>query len=171
MIFSKNSTSWGHYTYSESEDALRVTVKPEKAPYREWLTYDFTDRQGDKATLALAWEELAVPIRIAVPNAIELYAENLRRELRSAPGFTAEGWQQAAQYLVEHKVHLDWAEAWAQNAVSLPFIGKERFDTLEDARRGAGGRWQGGRGEGHHGQGARPSDRVARPTTTSTRGR
>jgi hypothetical protein len=130
-IFSKNSTSWGHYTYSESEDALRVTVRPEKAPYREWLSYDFTDRQGDKATLALAWEELAVPIRIAVPNATELYAENLRRELRSAPGFTAEGWQQSAQYLVDQKVHLDWAEAWAQNAVSLPFIGKERFDTLK----------------------------------------
>ncbi|MBZ0090055.1 MAG: DUF2911 domain-containing protein, partial [Thermoanaerobaculia bacterium] len=131
VIFSKNSTSWGHYTYAESEDALRVTVKPEKAPYREWLTYEFTDRRSDQATLALAWEELAVPIRIAVPDAVELYAENLRRELRSAPGFTADGWQQAAQYLIGQKAHLDWAEAWAQNAVSLPFIGRESFATLK----------------------------------------
>lgn len=131
VIFSKNSTSWGHYTYDPAEDALRVTVKPEKAPYREWLTYEFTDRRSDQATLALAWEELAVPIRIAVPDAVELYAENLRRELRSAPGFTADGWQQAAQYLIGQKVHLDWAEAWAQNAVSLPFIGRESFATLK----------------------------------------
>lgn len=131
VIFSKNSTSWGHYTYNEAEDALRVTVKPEKAPYREWLTYEFTDRRSDQATLALAWEELAVPIRLAVPDAVELYAENLRRELRSAPGFTADGWQQAAQYLIGQKAHLDWAEAWAQNAVSLPFIGRESFATLK----------------------------------------
>jgi len=131
VIFSKNSTSWGHYTYTEAEDALRVTVKPEKAPYREWLTYEFTDREPDHATLALAWEELAVPIRIAVPNAVELYVENLRNELRSAPGFTADGWQQAAQYLVQQKVHLDLAEAWAQKAVSLPFVGRESFGTLK----------------------------------------
>jgi len=131
VIFSKNSTSWGHYTYDEAEDALRVTVRPEKAPYREWLTYEFTDRQGDRATLALAWEELALPIRIAVPNAVELYVENLKRELRSSGGFSADGWQQAAQFLTGKKVHLDLAEAWAQNAVSLPYIGRESFDTLK----------------------------------------
>ena len=28
VIFSKNSTSWGHYFYDAAEDALRVTVKP-----------------------------------------------------------------------------------------------------------------------------------------------
>ena len=40
VIFSKNSTAWGSFFYDEAEDALRVTVRPEKAPYREWLTYD-----------------------------------------------------------------------------------------------------------------------------------
>src|SRR5271154_6676258 len=28
IIFSKNSTSWGAFTYDQAEDALRVTVKP-----------------------------------------------------------------------------------------------------------------------------------------------
>ena len=28
IIFSKNSTSWGSFSYDEKEDALRVTVKP-----------------------------------------------------------------------------------------------------------------------------------------------
>src|ERR1700675_3029958 len=28
VIFSKNSTSWGSFTYKDSEDALRVNVKP-----------------------------------------------------------------------------------------------------------------------------------------------
>lgn len=48
-------------TYRPAEDALRVTVKPEKAEYNEWLTFEFTDRDPDHATLALKWEELAVP--------------------------------------------------------------------------------------------------------------
>lgn len=38
LILSRRSTSWGHYNYSESEDALRVSLKPEKSPYHEWLT-------------------------------------------------------------------------------------------------------------------------------------
>src|SRR6266568_2643504 len=31
IIFSKNSTSWGSFSYDEKEDALRVTVKPRAA--------------------------------------------------------------------------------------------------------------------------------------------
>jgi hypothetical protein len=130
VIFSKNSTSWGSFTYDESEDALRVTVKPEKAPYREWLAYDFVDRHPDHAVLALEWEEMRVPVAIDLPNASELYAETLREELRSVPGFDWHGWQQAADYLVQQKIHLDEAERWAQTAVSLPFIGEENFNTL-----------------------------------------
>ena len=29
VIFSRNSTSWGSFTYNQAEDALRVTVKPQ----------------------------------------------------------------------------------------------------------------------------------------------
>src|SRR6185503_10236659 len=64
IIFSNNSTSWGAYTYDPAEDALRVTVKPSECEYHEWLTYEFTDRQTDHATVALKWERLQVPIKI-----------------------------------------------------------------------------------------------------------
>ena len=33
IIFSKNSTSWGSFSYDEKEDALRVTVKPGAGEY------------------------------------------------------------------------------------------------------------------------------------------
>src|ERR1700712_1097246 len=43
LIFSKNSTSWGHFFYDPAEDVLRVTVKPFKADKSvEWLKYEFT---------------------------------------------------------------------------------------------------------------------------------
>src|SRR5438309_7814971 len=40
VVFSKNSTSWGSFTYDEKEDALRVTVKPQSADLHEALAYD-----------------------------------------------------------------------------------------------------------------------------------
>ena len=62
LIFSKNSTSWGSFSYDQAEDQLRVTVTPEKAPYREWLSYEFLERQPDRAVSALEWEDLRVPL-------------------------------------------------------------------------------------------------------------
>ena len=38
VIFSKNSTSWGSFTYDQKEDALRVNVKPHATEFREALT-------------------------------------------------------------------------------------------------------------------------------------
>lgn len=130
VIFSKNHTSWGSYFYDPKEDALRVQVKPEKAPYTEWLTYDFTDRRPDKATLALRWEELQVPIQLAVPNIVDLYIANLRNELRSSAGFTWTNWNAAAQYALQNKTNLVEAERWAEQAVNAGFGGQASFTTL-----------------------------------------
>src|ERR1700709_223259 len=96
FIFSKNSTSWGSFFYDAQEDALRVKVKPEASDYREVLTYDFPERRPDTATVALKWENLAVPFTITVDNPAQLYVENLRRELRSSAGFGWQGWLAAA---------------------------------------------------------------------------
>ncbi|MDD5565065.1 MAG: DUF2911 domain-containing protein [Thermoanaerobaculaceae bacterium] len=130
VIFSKNSTSWGSFFYNPAEDALRVTVKPRKCEYNHWLTYEFTERQPDRATVALKWEYLEVPWTITVDDATELYVENLRRQLRDAPGFNWQGWQQAANFCLTNKTNLKEALGWAQNAVTLPYIGEENFNTL-----------------------------------------
>jgi hypothetical protein len=130
VIFSKNSTSWGSFSYDQSEDALRVTVKPEKSPYREWLTYDFTDRQPAKATVALMWEELRVPFTISVDDMPGLYVDNIRRELRNMPGFRWQDWQAAAQYCVQNNKNLPEALTWAENAIALPGVGQSNFSTL-----------------------------------------
>jgi hypothetical protein len=130
VIFSRNSTSWGSYTYDESEDALRVNVRSQPAPYREWLAYDFIDRRPDRAVLALEWEDLRVPIAIEVPQTAEIYYETIRNELRNYAGLDWRNWQQAADYLIEKKIHLEEAERWARNAVSMPFIGEEDWDSL-----------------------------------------
>jgi Flp pilus assembly protein TadD len=129
LIFSKNSSAWGSFTYDEKEDALRVTVKPEKAPYREWLSYDFTDRHPDRATVALAWEELRVPFTIAVDDMPSLYIDNLRKELRGAAGFNWQDWDAAAQYCLRQNKNLEEALAWSDYSIATPGVGQANFTT------------------------------------------
>jgi hypothetical protein len=64
VIFSKNNSDWGSFTYKQEADALRVTVKPVKAPHQEWLAYGFDDLDGTSATAYLHWEQLKVPVQI-----------------------------------------------------------------------------------------------------------
>jgi len=66
IIFSKNNSAWGSFTYNQDEDALRVTVTPVKAPHQEWLMFGFDDLAGTSATAYLHWEQLKVPFKIQV---------------------------------------------------------------------------------------------------------
>ena len=129
VIFSKNHASWGHYFYDAKEDALRVKVKPSKAEYNEWLTYEFTDRRPDKATVALKWEELQVPFTISVDNATDLHLARIRDELRNFQGFNWQNWRAAANYALQVKRPNDALE-FADAAVNRQFVGVENFQTL-----------------------------------------
>lgn len=133
VIFSNNHRAWGSFFYEESEDALRVTVKAEEAPYREWLTYDFVDRQLDATTVALHWEKLRVPFRVSVPNLVDRYVSIVATELTGSPGFSWNNWNAAANFLLQRDTdgqHDELAVQWADAAVGAPFVGQENFTTL-----------------------------------------
>ncbi len=132
IIFSNNSTSWGSFSYDPAEDALRVKVKPAKNEYHEWLTYEFTDREPDHATVALEWEDLAVPVKISVEHMDDLYVAQMRRELRDRHGFSWINWIAASQYCLAHKTHLADGLWFAQQAVSWEGIGVANFQTLSN---------------------------------------
>lgn len=64
LIFNKVAKQWGSFTYDAAQDALRVTVKPQKAPFAEVFTIGFPDVTSDTATVALHWAELTVPFTL-----------------------------------------------------------------------------------------------------------
>jgi hypothetical protein len=130
VIFSKNSSAWGSFFYDESQDALRVKVKPAKHQYREWLTYEFTTRRPAEATAELQWEELAVAFNIKVDNVNEIYVTKLRQELTGAGGFNPQAYDAAAQFCAQAGTHLEDALNWADLAIKMPNIGQTNFDTL-----------------------------------------
>jgi hypothetical protein len=132
LIFSKDANAWGSFFYEAADDALRVTVKPHKHEYREWLTYEFTTRRPAESVAELQWEELAVPMTIKVENVNELYISKIKENLTNVQGFGWRGWVAASQFCVTANTHLDQALEWAEIAVSKQFIGEANYTTLSN---------------------------------------
>ncbi len=130
-IFSTNSTSWGSYFYNQKEDALRAPAKTEDGTYTEWLTYSFEDRKPNSTNAYLQWENKKISFKIEVPKVNEIYLAKIREELRSSPGFDYRNWTAASQFCIQNKINLEEALTWAEAGVSMPFIGKEEFNTLQ----------------------------------------
>jgi tetratricopeptide (TPR) repeat protein len=125
VIFSKNSTSWGSFTYDEKEDALRVSVKPQTAETQEALEYAFEDVKPDSTVVTMRWAKVAVPFRISADvNAIVF--RSIQNQLRSVGGFTWAGYDEAANWLLDTSTNLDQAMKWSDQSI----LSEERFDNL-----------------------------------------
>jgi hypothetical protein len=132
LILSRDSNAWGSFYYEPDHDALRVTIRPHKHEYREWLTYEFTTRRPSESVAELQWEDLAVPWTIKVENIDDLYISKLKENLTNVQGFGWRGWVAASQYCVAQNTHLEQALEWAEIAVSKPFVGEANFATLSN---------------------------------------
>ncbi len=123
IIFSKNSTSWGSFTYDQTEDALRVTVKPMAADMHEALTYDFDQLQPDSAVVELEWEKVAVPFKVSV-DVHDVVQASLKKQLRNLSQYTWMSWNDAANYLLTEKIALDDALTYATKSIE----NEDRYD-------------------------------------------
>jgi tetratricopeptide (TPR) repeat protein len=123
IIFSKNSTSWGSFTYDQAEDALRVTVKPRPADMHNALTYDFDDVQKDSAVVTMEWEKVAVPFKVSV-DVHDIVQANLKKQLRDLSQYTYMSWDDAANYLLTEKIAFDDALKYADKSIE----NEDRFE-------------------------------------------
>ena len=125
VIFSKNHSSWGSYTYDPAEDALRVAVTPQASEFHEALTYDFDNPKPDSTSVTLRWEKVSVAFRVDL-NVNEIVQQSLKNQLRGAPKWTWQGWDEAANYLLASKLSLQDALKYADQSIVV----EERFDNL-----------------------------------------
>jgi len=130
VIFSKNATSWGSFSYDEKEDALRVTVKPQPADFREFVTYTFEEVKPDSAAATLRWEKLAVPFHINV-DVKAVVLRSIKNELRSVGGFTWAGYDEAAQWCLDNNYELEQALKWEDTSIQ----NEDRFENWETKSR------------------------------------
>jgi hypothetical protein len=130
IIFSKNSTSWGSFSYDEKEDALRVTVKPATGAAFDTLTYTFDDVKPDSAAATMRWEKVAVPFRVSVDvKAVTL--KSIRNQLRSVGGFNWTGYDEAANWCLDNNYNLEEALKWEDTSIQ----NEDRFENLETKSR------------------------------------
>lgn len=130
IVFSKNSTSWGSFSYDEKEDALRVTVKPKAAEAVDTLLYTFDDVKPDSALATLRWEKTAVPFQVAV-DVKGTTLKSIRNQLRNVGGFTWAGYDEAAQWCLDNNYELEQALKWEDTSIQ----NEERFENLETKSR------------------------------------
>ena len=123
IIFSKNSTSWGSFSYDEKEDALRVQVKPHEAEFRESLAYTFDDIKPDSASATVRWEKLAVPFRVSTDVKTTTF-RSIKNQLRSTGGFSWAGYDEAANWCLDNNHELEQALKWEDISIT----NEDRFE-------------------------------------------
>jgi hypothetical protein len=123
IIFSKNHTSWGSFTYDQSEDALRVNVKPAAADMHNALTYDFDQLTPDSAVVTMEWEKVAVPFKVAV-DVHSVVEASLKKQLRNLSQYTWISWNDAANYLLAEKIDYPDALTYANKSIET----EDRYD-------------------------------------------
>lgn len=150
ILFNRNDSAWGSFFYDPDLDVLEVDVEPEETDFfREWLTYEFDDRQPDTTRAVLHWEYLRVPFRISVPDLPEIYHAAMSRELTGAVGFNYLNFVAASQWAAQYEAYREDALAWADQAIAantyfgtlsnkvqvLAIMGRteEAMETLEQA--------------------------------------
>ena len=125
VIFSKDSTAWGSFSYKQDQDALRVTVKPATAEAHDALTYDFDDVKPDSTVVTMRWDKVAVPFKVEV-KVNDLVTASIHRHLYGLNQYYWEGWDDAAAYFLANKINLD--EALKDEDQSIH--SEERYDNL-----------------------------------------
>lgn len=125
VIFSKNSTAWGSFTYKQDEDALRVKVKAQTADLHDALAYDFDDVKPDSTVVTMRWEKVAVPFKVHV-NVNDLVTASIQRQLHGLNQYYWEGWDDAANYYLTNKIDLDEALKDEDQSIQI----EERYDNL-----------------------------------------
>lgn len=126
VIFNKTQ-QWGAFNYEEAADVLRVEVAPRPAPHHERLQLTIEDFTDTAATIVLAWEKVAVPVKVTfdTPKIALAAAE---QELR--PSLLI-NW---ARWLQQNDVAADKALAWVQRGTATEQGAKSYWGKAIEAR-------------------------------------
>lgn len=119
VIFYKNLNLWGLGNpgdYKESEEALRVKVKPLATAYStENFTISMSDIAATTANLNLEWEKTKVSVKIATDIDAKVQA-SIEKTLNPKPN--ANAYFSAASYYYENDKDLNKALEWVNVAIS-----------------------------------------------------
>lgn len=112
VILSKNAKQWGAYSYKESEDFLRFSVKPKVVKDKtETLSIQFTNVMPTAAQMHIIWENYDIAMNLT--TSID---EKVMANIDEAMKGEKKPYFQAAQYYYENGKDLNKALAWMNEA-------------------------------------------------------
>ncbi|WP_316815648.1 DUF2911 domain-containing protein [Pedobacter nyackensis] len=112
VIFNKGSKQWGSYEYKESDDVLRVKVKPINLKDKvETFTIQFADVYPTSAKLQLMWENTAINVELTTEIDATVMAS-----IDEAMKGDKKPYFQAAQYYFSNGKDLNKALEWVNAA-------------------------------------------------------
>ena len=124
VVFNKQAEQWGAFNHDTSQDALKFTVRPERADFREWMSFEIPEMTTDTAKIVLRWENLAVPFTVDTGST----ARALTAAKSAIAALDNQRWQvpyRAADFAFQNnrfeeaKTWLDQATAVQENTATL----------------------------------------------------
>ncbi len=119
IVFHTNTTHWGdgRTAYDPAEDALRVTVIPERIPYfQENFLITFDAMTHNSAEMIWIWEQTKIVIPMTVDTHGAMLGE-INKQLQENP--TAQTFYEAARYYQEQGMEYPLALNYLNKAIAL----------------------------------------------------
>ncbi|NQV54004.1 MAG: DUF2911 domain-containing protein [Flavobacteriales bacterium] len=115
VVLSAENRAWGSFWYDQANDVMRAPIQIKDVAHTERLTYDFINLDRTSAEMVLNWEKKQFPVKIEFDvDAIVL--ANAKTELHGSTGFSWQGFNSGANYLLNNSYALDQALIWATAA-------------------------------------------------------
>jgi hypothetical protein len=131
IVLNRTPQQWGAYEYDETQDALRVAVSPQEAPYRETMAIGFDNLSlgngQDAVDVVMHWADLRVAFTVGADTDANVAALGDR-------AMEAEDWRRPltyARYALQSGRHLERAVRWADAAAAR----EESYATLSTKAR------------------------------------
>jgi hypothetical protein len=153
FIFSRNSKGWGAFGYDAKDDALRVTVTPEKSALRERMEFSFESISDGNTFLVLHWGGKRGTLSVT-SEFLETGKAAIAAWLPKAKADEPYAWLGAARFYWTNNIDHTQAMEWIARSIAIkPLFGnlwvkaqwlseegrcKEAHETLELARTAAG---------------------------------
>jgi hypothetical protein len=128
IIFNKTWNQWGSFNYDEKQDALRVTVKPEKTNFQETLSYNFENVTANTTQVAIIWEKVKVPFIVDAGDVSGRALADIRQAMKNLKSDDFRTASQAANWVLAMKMPAYYGEAlgWIDTSIKI----RENFGNL-----------------------------------------
>lgn len=113
IILNKAARMSGTSGYKESDDAVRVKVKPDVIPFTETFTIEFNYLTNNSAFVEISWETTRVSFKFETD-----VDSKVMRNIQQALSATPTSYFQAARYYYETNRDMNQALEWIDLAIS-----------------------------------------------------